>query len=58
VSAVYFHENYNVGLYLNNDIAVVKLEPKENGRGVMFGDRVIPACLPVSFFTFSFETVV
>jgi hypothetical protein len=58
VSAVYFHENYNVGLYLNNDIAVVKLEPKENGSGVMFGDRVIPACLPVGFFTFFVDTFV
>ena len=49
VESVHFHENYNVGLYLNNDIAVVKLAPNENGRGVTFGDRVVPACLPVNF---------
>ena len=47
VSAVYFHENYNLGIYLNNDVAVVKLEADQNGRGVVFSDRIIPACLPV-----------
>ena len=46
MEAVHFHEEYNVGLYLNNDIAVVRLKAKANGRGVTFGERVVPACLP------------
>ncbi len=27
IDAVYFHDKYNIGVYLNNDIAVVKLRP-------------------------------
>ncbi len=26
IQRVYFHENYNVGPYLNNDIAVVRIK--------------------------------
>ena len=47
VDTVYYHEQYNIGVYLNHDIAVVKLKPDPNtGRGVVFGERVVPACLP------------
>ncbi len=49
VDAVHYHEEYNVGLYLNNDIAVVRIraDPR-TGRGFSFGSRVVPACLPHS----------
>ncbi len=46
VETVYFHEQYNVGLYLNNDIAVVRVAPDGTGSGFRFGTRVRPACLP------------
>ena len=29
-----------------NDIALLKLKAKPNGRGIIFGNKVIPACLP------------
>ena len=47
IKAVYFHEQYNVGVYLNHDIAILKLRPNSRtGKGVKFGERVVPACLP------------
>ncbi len=51
VEAVHFHDEYNVGLYLNNDIAVVRIVAVEDPatsrlRGIRFGERVVPACLP------------
>ena len=47
IEAVYFHEQYNVGVYLNHDIALIKLKSNSRtNRGVQFGDRVVPACLP------------
>ena len=46
VASVHFHEDYNEGLYLNNDIALVRIVAGSNGRGIKFGDRVVPACLP------------
>ena len=46
MDAVFYHDDYMVGVYLNNDIAVVKLKPKPDGKGVEFGKRVVPACLP------------
>ena len=33
-------------LPLANDIALLKLKAKPNGRGIIFGNKVIPACLP------------
>ena len=48
VQSVHFHQDYNVGVYLNNDIAVVRVKAKSDGRGIRFGDRVVPACLPHS----------
>ena len=47
VDAIHFHEEYNVGLPLNNDIAVVRVKASlRTGRGFRFGERVVPACLP------------
>ena len=46
VETVHFHEEYGFRVYLDNDIAVVKLKPKPNGRGIRFGERVLPVCLP------------
>ncbi len=56
VESVHFHEEYNVGIYLNNDIALVRLRGRESSkavggrrsrlRGIRFGARVVPACLP------------
>ena len=41
IAAVHFHPEYNVGAYLNNDLAVVTT--KEEAR---LGSRVVPVCLP------------
>ena len=47
MEAVHFHDEYNVGLYLNNDIALVRIKAASStGRGFNFGERVVPACLP------------
>lgn len=43
MDAVYFHEEFNIGFYLNNDIALIKLKPGPDGRGVKFGERVVPS---------------
>jgi len=48
VLAVHFHEEFNSGVYLNNDLAVIRLKPSLDGRGVRFGRRVVPVCLPPS----------
>ena len=45
IQAVHFHPEFNVGAYLNNDIAVIKIKPV-NGKGVKITSRVKPACLP------------
>ena len=46
IDKVDFHEYFNVGPYLNNDIAVVHIDRVRHSGGVVFGDKVIPACLP------------
>ena len=53
LQSVHFHPEFNVGLYLNNDLAVLRIKavsPKggssAGGRGIKFGDRVRAACLP------------
>jgi hypothetical protein len=53
LQSVHFHPEFNVGLYLNNDLAVLRIKavsPKggsnSGGRGIKFGDRVRAACLP------------
>ncbi|KAG7177113.1 Neurotrypsin-like 1, partial [Homarus americanus] len=44
VSAVVLHPEYDKGPYLNNDIALLKVE-KKNGRGIQFGRFVQPLCM-------------
>ena len=47
VDTIHFHEQYNVGIPLNNDIALVRVKASlRTGRGFRFGSRVVPACLP------------
>ena len=46
IGTVLFHEDYNLELALANDISLIRIKPHANGRGISFGDRVIPACLP------------
>ena len=43
IQKIHFHENFNVGPYQNNDIALVRVR---HSKGITFGDKVIPACLP------------
>ena len=50
---VHFHEDYNLELPLANDIALIKIKARANGRGIMFGDRVIPICLPPTNVVYS-----
>ena len=42
IDEIIIHENFNEGPYLNNDIALVKI----NGYGITFGQQVKPVCLP------------
>ena len=46
IQSVHFHPDFNVGAYLNNDIAVVKLKAGDSGQGITMGRLVKPACLP------------
>ena len=47
LDTIHFHEQYNVGIPLNNDIALVRVKASlRTGRGFRFGSRVVPACLP------------
>ena len=46
VAKVDFHQDYNLELPLANDLALIRIKSKANGRGIIFSDRVIPACLP------------
>ena len=43
---IHYHDRFSRDRYLNNDIALVKIKPKSDGRGIRFGDRVVPVCLP------------
>ena len=52
IQTVDFHPDFNVGAYLNNDIAVITLK-LQNGKGVQFNDKVVPACLPSSSTTYN-----
>ena len=45
IDEIRFHENYNVGPYLNNDIAIVKVKTNDS-NGMDFGQYVSPVCLP------------
>ena len=53
IKAVHFHPQYNVGAYLNNDIALIKI--KESG-GIRFTSRVSSACLPTVFTSYATGT--
>ena len=48
IATVHFHPEYNVGAYLNNDLAVVRLKSL-----VRLSSRVSPACLPSSTSSYS-----
>lgn len=48
IATVHFHPEYNVGAYLNNDLAVVRLKDS-----VRLTSRVSPACLPSSTSSYS-----
>ena len=45
IQKVNFHPEFNIGAYLNNDIAVVTIKT-QGGQGVVFNDKVNPVCLP------------
>jgi hypothetical protein len=56
LQSVHFHPEFNLGLYLNNDLAVLRIKAvsakggtataANGGQGIKFGERVRPACLP------------
>ena len=58
IDQVIFHEAFNIGPYLNNDIAIVTIgnntrvnEGAEiDKKGIQFGDFVTAACLPPETF--------
>jgi len=43
IEEIKFHENFNVGPYLNNDIAIVKVRTNDSS-GMAFGQYVSPVC--------------
>ncbi|KAK4323101.1 hypothetical protein Pmani_006176 [Petrolisthes manimaculis] len=45
IDKIWQHEEFDILSFDNNDIALLKVEPK-NGRGIRFGSRVKPICLP------------
>ena len=45
IEEIHLHENFNVGPYLNNDIAIVKVRSNDSS-GMAFGHNVLPVCLP------------
>ena len=58
IKSIEIHPDFNVGPYLNNDIAIVTignntnggLEENAEGHGIRFGDFVGAACLPTETF--------
>ncbi|XP_071542113.1 neurotrypsin-like [Panulirus ornatus] len=47
IEKIWIHENLNAYTFLDNDIALIKIK-REYGRGITFGPRVKPVCLPSS----------
>ena len=47
IDDIYFHDSFNVGPYLNNDIALVKVK-SQSRSGMDFGQFVSPICLPAA----------
>ena len=45
IEEIIFHETFNEGPYLNNDIAIIKIKTLNRG-GMDFGRHVQPVCLP------------
>ncbi|XP_076317919.1 neurotrypsin-like isoform X2 [Tachypleus tridentatus] len=45
IAEMKIHEDFNKGTYLNNDIVLIRIKPK-NGRGIHFNSHVKPVCLP------------
>ena len=45
IDRLYFHEEFGVGVHLNNDIALIRVKTKSN-RGIRFGSHTQPLCLP------------
>lgn len=56
VARIHFHEGYNVGPYLNNDLALVQIKPDSAGGGIAFGPHVSPVCLPSEDFLYTART--
>ena len=52
IETVNFHPEFNIGAYLNNDIAVITIKLK-NGKGVEFSRTVKTACLPAASTTYN-----
>ena len=48
IDQVIFHEAFNIGPYLNNDIALLKIKANDTNSGMDFGLYVSPICLPAS----------
>ena len=46
IERIDFHEDFDVGAHLNNDIAVVHIDARQHPGGIVFGDKVLPVCLP------------
>ena len=46
IERIDFHEDFDVGAHLNNDIAVVHIDKRLHPGGIRFGDKVLPVCLP------------
>jgi hypothetical protein len=49
IDAVYFHEEYNVGVYLNHDIAVVRLKANP---GRLFVSKFFDKTIKANFIVF------
>nr|XP_027211035.1 neurotrypsin-like [Penaeus vannamei] len=52
IDKVIIHEDFEKMHFLDNDIALVKIE-RNNGRGFRFSDRVRPICLPSAVATYN-----
>ena len=53
-----FHENFGVGPYLNNDIALVHIDRSKHRTGIQFGDKVVPVCLPQEWTDYGHDTMI
>lgn len=51
VSSIAMHPQFDKGPYLNNDVAVLRVQRK-NGKGIQFGRNVQPLCLVPSSWTY------